>query len=203
LVKVKICGLTRLEDANLAVELGASALGFIFAPVSKRFNPPESRDWIRNLKVTVPKVGVFMDQPVSEINEIAEFCKLDRIQYHGFLTDSEISGLSVPFWQVISSEDLASSTIPIHPNIEFYLIDSSIKGKTGGTGIPFDWKVLQNLNLPKPIIVAGGLSPDNVSDLLSIYPADFIDLSSGVEQSPGIKDAGKMRKLFEVLRGDW
>lgn len=202
MVKVKICGLTRLEDATLATELGASALGFIFAPVSKRFNPPENRNWIRNLKATVPKVGVFMDQSVSEINEIAEFCKLDRIQYHGFLNDSELSELSVPFWQVLSTSDIDSGSIPLHPNIEFYLIDSSIKGKTGGTGIPFDWKVLQNLNLPKPIIVAGGLSPDNVKDLLSVYPADFIDLSSGVEQSPGIKDEGKMRKLFDVLRGN-
>lgn len=190
-----------MEDAELAVEFGASALGFIFAPESKRFNPPENRDWIRNLQVNLPKVGVFTNQSVSEINKIAKFCNLDRIQYHGLINESELSKFFVPFWQVLSPEKIASGAIPDHPKIEFYLVDSSIKGKTGGTGIPFDWQILKNVNLPKPVIVAGGLSPENVLSLLSVYPADFIDLSSGVEQSSGIKDAGKMRTLFEVLKG--
>lgn len=202
MVKVKICGLTRLEDARLAETLGAAALGFIFAAESRRFIPDGNRQWIRDFRAEVPKTGVFTTQSAEEILRIVSFCKLDRIQLHSRLSFQDPGLFPVPVWQVLSPDDILSGNIPLHPAIDGYLADTSVNGKTGGTGIPFDWTRIPDFSLPKPLIVAGGLTPENLPDLLKIVHPAWIDVSSGVEKSPGIKDPEKLDRLFRVVNSN-
>jgi len=202
LVKVKICGLTRLEDARLAQALGAAALGFIFAAESRRFIPEGNRQWIWDFSADIPKTGVFTTQSAEEILQIVSFCNLDRVQLHSRLSFPDPGHFQVPVWQVLSPEEILSGNIPLHPAIDGYLADTSVNGKTGGTGVPFDWTRIPDFSVPKPLIIAGGLTPGNLSDLLKICKPDWIDVSSGIEESPGIKDPEKMKKLFEVVNAN-
>lgn len=196
MVKVKICGLTRKEDAELAVSLGASALGFIFTPTSKRYNSVENRQWISELTTSVLKVGVFVDQSPQEIKEIVSELKLDIVQLHGKEKLQFIEELGLPVWKSITIDKAVKQEFPNHLLIQKYLIDSETKGISGGTGISFDWNRLSGLKLSKPFVVAGGINPENVLELLENKSVEFIDVNSGIEDSPGIKNHVKMKNLF-------
>lgn len=200
MIKIKICGLTNSEDANMSDTLGADYLGFIFVPRSKRYLPNHNRQWIKDLQSNKKKVGVFENESPDVINKITSECSLDLVQLHGNYNSNDISKIHSRVWKVISIEDAVLNNFIEHNKIEFYLIDTVINQQSGGTGIPFNWELLNNLTLPKPIIVAGGITPDNISELLDKPTIYGIDVSSGVEKEVGRKDEQLLEKLFKNIK---
>jgi phosphoribosylanthranilate isomerase len=179
---VKICGLTRQEDALAAAELGADAIGFVFTKSKRRANPEEILKWINEIK-GVEKVGVFTDEPVEDILEIAEGIGLDTVQIHAELNETH-KLLEDRINLIVAIRGQVQGIIPaIKCRI---LIDPSM-----GTAEKADWKPY-----PFPFILAGGLTPENVREaILKANPAG-VDVSSGIEISPGIKDINKIRKFI-------
>lgn len=196
--RVKICGITNKKDAFLAADLGAFAVGFVFYLGSKRFIPPEEVKVITSgLPPFIAKVGVFVSTPSEEIVQVKEHCGLDRIQVY----DARISDISryidpasiIAAHRIATKEDVEDTKkIPYFP-----LFDSKKDGVWGGSGMPFSWELLNDFS--EPYILAGGIGPDNIDEALKLMPYG-IDISSGVESSPGKKDPEKMRALFESLQ---
>jgi len=197
MVRIKVCGITRLEDAKLAEELGAHALGFIFFKGSKRYISPENAlNIIKELSPFIIKVGVFVNEDVSTINDIRTFCKLDRIQI--YYDDKKLyeqfdKTSTIPVFKVKDKNDLeVSKTFDFLP-----LFDTYHQQLHGGTGKTFDWDLLKDYK--KPYILAGGINCDNIIDALNLKPY-AIDIASGLESKPGIKDAKKMFEFFKKIR---
>ncbi|HVE72912.1 MAG TPA: phosphoribosylanthranilate isomerase [Thermoanaerobaculia bacterium] len=179
--RVKICGLTRAEDAELAIELGASYVGFIFVKESPRYveRAPATQGAIR--------VGVFRDAPRDEVARIVEREQLDFVQLHG----NETWSPSVPTIKAFRVNDTLPDT---STDANYLLFDTG-----GGTGRTFDWSLLADFPREKPFFVAGGITPENVAEAIKVTRPFAIDVASGVERSPGVKDHDKMRKLFERI----
>lgn len=203
-MKVKICGITNREDALNAISLGASALGFIFTPNSPRYVSP---DVVREISLYVPPfvsmVGVFVNQDKAEIDELVNQCKLDLIQLHGDETHDFVLQMKrrvIKALRVSSVEDL--DAIPKYQGIaSAILLDTKVAGSYGGTGQTFDWGLaLQAKEYDIPLILSGGIGPENVLKAHSLVDPFAVDLSSGVESEPGIKDYSKMQALFSELR---
>lgn len=178
--KVKICGITRAEDAELAIELGADYLGFIFVPESPRHvvRPPFTHG--------AKRVGVFRGASAEEIMRTVEIAKLDYVQIHG---DTRVDFPTIRAFKV--GDALPDTTT----DADYILFDTG-----GGTGRTFDWDLLANYQRTKPFFLAGGITPDNVADAIAKTHPYAIDVASGVERAPGIKDHDKLRKLFEAIR---
>ena len=198
--KVKICGLTNLEDAMLADQSGADYLGFIFVPSSKRFIPEEKREWIRNINTEKIKVGVFQNESAEKVNSLMREFKLDIAQLHGNENYEYIDNIQTKVWKVITIENALSGQVIQHNKIEHYIIDTVIGNQSGGTGKSFDWNMMLGLNLDKPFFVAGGITPENVTELLSLTKIFGIDVSSGVEETVGRKSEQKLKLLFDRIR---
>jgi len=203
MVRVKICGLKRLEDALLAVELGADALGFVFYPKSPRYvTPEEVLKIISKLPPFVTTVGVFVNETRETVAKILEITGLDLVQFHGDEPPSLCASFfprSLKAFRVKSPEDLEQIK-DYQGTVRAILLDTFVKGLPGGTGQTFDWElavVAQKYDIP--IILAGGLNPENVALAMEKVRPFGLDLSSGVEKSPGLKDPSKMRALFKAL----
>jgi len=198
-VRVKICGITRAEDALIAVEVGADALGFIFYEESPRsITPSAARDIVAKLPPFIAKVGVFVNEEVSKVREIAAEVGLTTLQLHGEESPAycEEVGLSViKALRVRGEEDIHNIS---SLNVAALLLDTYKKGQIGGTGEVFDWalalKALGKSN--RPIILSGGLTPDNVAEAVKRVRPYAVDVSSGVEKSPGIKDSGLVESFI-------
>lgn len=203
MTRVKICGITNIEDALGAVDAGADALGFIFADCSPRYVPPETvREIVRALPPYVQTVGVFVgDDPHAQ--EIALDCGLNVLQLH--------SGYSAQFVRELGSLRLVlgirvegASSFDDVPGLErasAILLDTYVKGQEGGTGAVFDWSLAQQAHtLRKPIVLSGGLTPENVAEAVRQVRPYAVDVSSGVEAAPGRKDIGKVRLFIERVR---
>lgn len=203
MTKIKICGLTRVEDALLSAQLGADFLGFIFVPDSPRFIEPEAAaEIIRAVAASEasPKaVGVFRDASNEYIREVAAVAGLDLVQLHGTETEEDISTLDLPAVKSFRVGDTLPDTTSV-PSAEWLLFDTYDERRSGGTGRCFDWSLLAMYPRSKPFFLAGGLTPDNVGAAVSLARPDAIDLASGVEAEPGIKDHDKLRSLFERVR---
>lgn len=189
-VRVKICGITSVRDALAAVSAGADAVGLVFAPLSKRLITLNCAVQIRNsLPPFVSSVAVFQDQNPDEVFKICQVLKPDFIQLHGSENASDYDCCRIPVIRRISPENIFSA----HKS-EFVLIDPG-----SGDGKTFDWSILKDFSCR--VIVAGGLSPENAGILISRFRPYAVDVSSGVESSPGVKCHLKMRKFVqEVLR---
>ena len=186
MTRIKICGITRYEDAALAADLGADFLGFIFVPESPRFIEPERAAEIME-RVRGPKtVGVFRDNYVPGL-------PLDYVQLHGTESDDDARAVGTPVIKALRVTDTLPDTN--YPSAEWLLFDTG-----GGTGRTFDWALLTHYSRAKPFLLAGGITPDNVAAAIEAAHPDAIDLASGVESSPGIKDHQKLRQLFEKVR---
>lgn len=190
MTQIKICGLTRAEDVALATDLGADFLGFVFVKESPRSISPERvRDILEQGDSRRARaVGVFRGASAEEINEVAKIANLDFVQIHG----TPPPGLSRPVIHAFTVQDALPDTTT---EAGYVLFDTG-----GGTGRTFDWKLLEAWPRTRPFFLAGGLTPDNIAGAIRAARPDAIDLSSGIESAPGIKDPQKMRTLFERVK---
>jgi phosphoribosylanthranilate isomerase len=200
LMFVKICGITRAEDAQVAVECGARALGFVFWPGSPRLiDPQRARAIALMLPPFVTPVGVFVNQPAEYVNEIAAFVGLGAVQLHGDESVGYASALTRPVLKAMTlavAGDLASGQWPTEMMI---LLDAHDPVRRGGTGQTIDWAGAAAVAARRRIVLAGGLNPDNVAEAIGRVRPFGIDVSSGVEHLPGVKDRGRIRALFEAI----
>lgn len=203
MVRVKICGITSLEDAALAVRLGAHALGFIFAPSPRRVSPEAVRDMVRGLPPLVQTVGVFVNEDTARIDEIMSLCGLDLAQLHGDEPPDACEALMPRAIKAFRLKD-ASSLEAIETyrgKVRAVLLDSYLKGKRGGTGRTLDWDFAARVLHPGiPVILAGGLNPENVRRAVSVVRPFGIDVNSGVEVRPGKKSPALLESLMVIVR---
>jgi len=206
MTKIKICGLTREEDAVLAADRGADFLGFIFVPTSPRYIEPERAAEIakrvrdgRERERTPKLVGVFHESSSDYIREVIALAGLDLAQLHGSETEEDISDLGLPVIKTCRVGDALPDTTA-YPSAAWLLFDTYDERRMGGTGRRFDWSLLAMYERNKPFFLSGGLNSDNVVAAISLVRPDAIDVSSGVEAEPGVKDHAKLAKLFERVR---
>jgi phosphoribosylanthranilate isomerase len=199
--RVKICGITRAEDALLAAQLGASAIGFIFWPGSSRFiEADKAREIVQVMPASVLPVGVFVDQPAREVQEIAKQVGLGAIQLHGHESVDYALGLMEPVIKAVPvSQGFDLAALDLIPDSITVLLDAHDPVRHGGTGRTIDWTVAARAAARRPVMLSGGLNPDNVRAAVSAVRPYGIDLSSGVESSPGVKNHASLRALFDAL----
>jgi phosphoribosylanthranilate isomerase len=201
-VFVKICGITRLEDAQAAVAAGANALGFVFWPKSPRYvDPARARDIIATLPETVNAVGVFVDQPEDEVNEIADWVGLGAVQLHGGESQEYVRAMKRPVLKAVGVDGANAPVVDVWPPSVGVLLDVHDPVKKGGTGRTIDWTMAAEVAKRRPVVLAGGLTPENVGEAIARVQPYGIDVSSGVEAAPGIKDHGRLKALFEAVHG--
>ncbi|MEM7009808.1 MAG: phosphoribosylanthranilate isomerase [Thermodesulfobacteriota bacterium] len=199
--KVKICGITNLEDAQAAVELGTDALGFIFYKDSKRYVEPQiAGDIISKLPPFITTVGVFVNASVEDISEIQEKTQVSALQLHGDESPEFCSSLQGKIIKVLRVKDKHDLDPLAQYPVEAILLDTYSDKEYGGTGSTFDWGVLKDLKTDKKIILSGGLTPENVSEAISTVRPYAVDVSSGVEASAGKKDHIKLKQFFEAIK---
>ena len=198
---VKICGITRAEDARLAASLGATAIGFIFWPSSPRaISPLRARAIVDAVPASVITVGVFVNAGRDEIEAAADEANLQAVQLHGDETPDLARSLSRRVIKAIPLTGDIDGRVNEWPGT-MLLLDAHDAARRGGTGRVVDWDRAAAIARTHDIILAGGLGPGNVADAVARVRPAGIDVSSGVESSPGIKDPGKLRALFDALAG--
>ena len=199
--RVKICGLTTIDDIVNAVISGADALGFNMFPASPRFVP---EDQLAKLSRSVPpfisKVGLFVNADASKVEALAQLAKFDLLQFHGDESDDYCTQFGMPFIKVIrlSSAMSLAEEIKKFPNSHGILVDAHDEVLFGGTGKTLDWNNLAEID--QPLILAGGLTPDNVATAILQVKPFAVDVSSGVEVSKGVKDPKKIRDFMVAVR---
>jgi phosphoribosylanthranilate isomerase len=194
---VKICGITRVEDAEAAVAAGANAIGFIFWPKSPRFiDPHRARRIAAALPPFVTAVGVFVNQPLAYVNGVASLVALGAVQLHGDETPEYAARVSRPVMKAVS---VGRDQARMWPSRVRLLLDVHDPVARGGTGRTIDWAAAADLAARREILLAGGLTPDNVADAVARVRPFGIDVSSGVERAPGIKDHERLKALFEAV----
>ena len=201
MTRVKICGITSREDAAAAVEAGADALGFVFVPGTPRCVHPEAAERIvSTLPPFVTPVGVFVDQPLEEVLRIAARCNLQAVQLHGNEPEEYSRRIPLRVIKALRVRDAASLRIlPTYPAHAF-LLDAFVQGQAGGTGTPISWDLAIQAKGHAPIILSGGLRPDTVGPAVVRVRPYGVDVSSGVEVSPGRKDHEKVREFIVAVR---
>lgn len=194
---VKICGITRAEDAEAAVAAGAGAIGFVFWPASPRFiDPHRARRIAAMLPPFVTSVGVFVDQPLDYVNGVASLVRLGAVQLHGDETPAFAIAVSRPVIKAVSVGGVDTRAWPATTTL---LLDVHDPVARGGTGRTLDWTAAAGVAARRAILLAGGLTPGNVADAVARVRPFGIDVSSGVERAPGIKDHQRLRALFEAV----
>ena len=197
---VKICGITTAEDACAAVECGASAVGFVFWPASPRYlEPDRARAIIATLPSSVAAVGVFVNQPARHVNGVAGLAHLAVVQLHGDETPAFAAEMSRPVIKAVSVDGDAPA-VAGWPESVMLLVDAKDPVRRGGTGIRADWLAAAAVARGRRILLAGGLTPENVAEAIAQVQPFGIDVSSGVERRPGVKDHGRLKALFDAMR---
>lgn len=197
---LKICGITRLTDARHAVNEGASALGFVFWPHSPRYVAPErAAEIIAGLPSTVTTVGVFVNEPVDGIRRIAAQAGLCAVQLHGDEPPAYADALAWPIFRAVTLENAADACSAWTPEATL-LLDAADPARRGGTGIAVDWQAAADLARERRIVLAGGLTPGNVGEAIGLVQPYGVDVSSGVEESPGVKDCTKVATFLASAR---
>lgn len=201
MTRVKVCGITCREDAVAAVEAGADALGFVFVPGTPRCVRPEVAEGIVGvLPPFITPVGVFMNQPLEEVVRIAARCGLQAIQLHGDEPEAYSRRIPLRVIKAVRVRDAESLRIlPTYPAHAF-LLDAFVEGQPGGTGTPIAWELAVQAKGHAPIILSGGLRPETVGPAVRRVRPYGVDVSSGVEVSPGRKDHQKVREFIAAVR---
>lgn len=199
--RIKICGITNLNDALTALEVGADALGFVFFPKSPRYIEPEqAREIIRELPPLVTVVGVFVDEHIDRVREIVKYCSLALLQLHGTESPEYCEWYSQRVIKVFRVKDRASIEEIKKYSVSGVLLDSYSDKAYGGTGSTFDWSLAREVVTLKPVVLAGGLTAENVGQAIAQVRPYGVDVSSGVERAPGNKDHEKMQYFVEAVR---
>jgi len=206
--RIKVCGITNAQDALFAAEAGVDAIGFIFHRPSPRYiEPEEARLIIDQLPPFIDVVGVFVDKKRVEVEEIIQYCRLNYAQLHGkespkyterlfrFASPCEV----IKAFRVGSGTD-AEEFKPYVPFVRAFLLDTFDQDLVGGTGRSFDWSLIDQLDLVRPFVLAGGLNPQNIGTALQAVRPCCVDVNSGVEESPGVKDHRLIRAVIEAVR---
>ena len=204
-IRIKICGITRLSDAQLAVQLGAWALGFIFYGKSTRYiSPDAARRIIKSLPPFIVPVGVFVNQSETQIKKIAGNCGIHTLQFHG--DESVTFCRRFRNFKLIKAFRIGVNKIP--SSIRQYDVDAILfdtflgQNIYGGTGVAFDWRLIKKIKGDnKRVILSGGINPSNVQKAIQQFKPYAVDVNSGVEQSPGVKSTFKLRQLFKRIAG--
>jgi phosphoribosylanthranilate isomerase len=209
MVKVKICGITRLEDALDAARLGADTLGFVFARSPRRVTPDLARGIVRSLPPFVTTVGVFVNEEIGIVREMRDFCGLDYVQLHGEETEAYAAELGTRVIKAIGVGAADHVNTDSHPSA-LLLLDSAGPKVRGGAGRTFDWSLAVGPARTRPIVLAGGLTPENVAEAVRTARPYAVDVSSGVESEPGKKDSTKLalfirraKSVGEPARAMW
>jgi len=206
--RIKMCGLTRIKDVEFGFSLGLDALGFIFYEKSPRNVLP---DFVKEIVEKIPPfvdcVGVFVDREMEEVEEIIEYCGLSHAQLHGKEDHKyceRVERFASPCHVIkafrVSDSSRTSDFTPYDEVVHGYLLDTYKKGNAGGTGEIFDWNIIQQLDLKRPMILAGGLSPENIESAIQTVRPFCVDVNSGVEIEPGIKDRAKIVEFVQKVR---
>jgi phosphoribosylanthranilate isomerase len=201
-VRSKICGITRVEDALAAVEAGADAIGLVFYAKSPRaVDIEQAKAIVAALPPFVTSVGLFVDMPRETLQALLREVPLDLLQFHGDESPADCEGFARPYIKALrvrADQDVARMMAP-YSGACGILLDTFVEGVPGGTGAAFDWSLVPR-EACKPIILAGGLTPDNVAQAIAQVRPYAVDVSGGVEAAKGIKDAGKIKAFLQAVQ---
>jgi len=212
MTRIKICGIRDKAHALAAIEAGSNFIGLVFAPSPRQVTPAQAGEIVSAVKkcseATV-LVGVFVNMPASEVNRIASSCHLDWVQLSGDESWEYCRQITKPLIKAVRikpgqrpeeiGEDLATGVRALSNQRCVYLLDSQVKGKYGGTGMTFDWSLARQAAEQFPVIIAGGLTPENVAQAIEMVAPWGVDVASGVETG-GVKDVAKIRAFIEAVR---
>lgn len=199
--RIKFCGLTRIEDVRAAVALGVDAIGFVFARRSRRFVEPGQAAALRDaLPPFVSTVALFMDDELDWIEQVIGAVHPDLLQFHGEETPPFAARFARPYLKAVPMASVgdAAAYARRYADARGFLLDSHASGGAGGSGTVFDWSAVPRL--PRPVVLAGGLDAGNVAQAIAQVKPYAVDVSSGIELAPGLKDAAKMRAFVEAVR---
>ncbi len=202
-VKVKICGITNIEDAKVAIASKADALGFVFAPSPRRITDVAAGKIIGKLPPSLLSVGVFVNEQLARVREIIKRCNLSAVQFHGEESPDYCAHFEkvkvIKAFRVKNSDSLKSLS---DYKVDAFLLDTYLQGEAGGTGTKFNWNLVSSLkDPPQRIILSGGLSPDNVTEAIKIVKPYAVDVSTGVESRPGKKDPKLVEEFIRKAKG--
>lgn len=201
---IKICGMTRAEDIHYAAELGVNTIGIICYPNSSRYvSVPKAKQLLRHLPPLMSVVAVLVNPSTALVDEILAELPVNWLQFHGDESPDFCNQFQRPYIKALPVENASSITEAIknYPDAAGFLLDTPSTTARGGTGQSFDWGLIPS-NLDKPFILAGGLNSQNVEQALACCSPYAVDVCSGVEASPGIKDHRKMKAFVDALRGN-
>lgn len=197
--KIKICGLQSAEDIEMVNELMPEYAGFVFCESRRKVSKEKAEELIKSLDSKIKKVGVFLDQDLEEVHNIAQDCSLDILQFHGSESQQYCNSFIQEIWKSFLVEDESSLEMLENYSTEGYLLDSFVKRVAGGSGKKFNWEILENKEIPRTFILAGGLNSENVQEGIRRTKPDIVDVSSGVETN-GCKDYQKIKEFIRKVR---
>lgn len=203
MVKIKVCGITNLDDAMAAVDAGCNALGFVFYKKSPRYiSPKKARDIIRHLPDKIIKIGVFVNEQPDVIKGIARLCNLDMLQFHGY-ESVDFCG-KFKGYRIIKAfrvKDKVDLSEVLKYQTFAYLFDTFVRSKVGGTGRTFNWQLYKHLvKIKRPVFLSGGLNENNVREAIRMFKPEWVDVSTSVEISPGKKDRFKLKRFISSVK---
>jgi len=200
LTRIKICGNAEAAGCELAVRLGVDLLGFVFAPSPRQVTPEQARNLIAGLPETVEKVGVFVHEPVELINRLVDECGITTVQLHARRPAEEVVRIAAPVIPVYLLRTRADAAGIAEAPGQRLLLDAPGEGSVGGTGKTFDWTLAEEVVQRYPTLVSGGLRPENVGGAVRMLRPYGVDVASGVEAAPGIKDLARLQWFVQVVR---
>ena len=201
-VRSKICGITRVDDALVAARAGADAIGLVFyKPSPRAVDIQQARQIVAALPPFITVVGLFVNASRCEVNETLDAVRLDVLQFHGDETPEQCEGYNRPYIKAlrVRPDDDIAALCEQYVGATALLLDAYVEGVPGGTGVAFDWSLIPS-QLTKPIILAGGLTPENVSEAIEQVRPYGVDVSGGVELSKGVKDARRVERFVKAVR---
>jgi len=199
MVRVKICGITNIEDAFLAMKLGAHAIGFVFAESPRKIELKNAQRIAESLPPFVSRVGVFVDEEIERVKEIARLCDLDVLQLHGEEEPSYCQAFRQKVIKAIRVKNHSSLEKISKYKVDAFLLDTYVENLSGGTGKRFDWEIACKAKKYGNIVLSGGLDSTNISEAVEMVQPYAVDVSSGVEIIPGKKDPKKMESFFRAI----
>jgi phosphoribosylanthranilate isomerase len=200
MTRIKICGITNLSDALTAVELGADAVGFIFAESPRQVDMETAREIIKSLPPFLSRVGVFVNEKPEDIQSTVKYCGLTMVQLHGNESPSYLKALDLPFIKAFRVHDHSILEHLREYKLSHFLLDTYVGNQAGGTGKSFDWEIAQKAGRLGKVILGGGLNNDNIENALDMVHPFAVDVSSGVEAYPGKKDTHKLEAFIRKVK---